>query len=355
MLPDIVEHSFSLKLSARERLFRFLSQLFEYDLRTWKTRYVLLVDEDIPQPQVLSALEKLRDQFFTLLKTPEDKLSNKILRLKVIAGLHSLLGRRGKPNESISRVLWQHTLALAFEVNDYTDNVNHEDRFSIVYILQTFFPSVYLNEPLTPTIDALTSFFSFISSKKLLGLPTSFAIETSMQLEYLTGSTIHEDILLKYMELLFGHFLTQDPREADHDFPATRQDQLNTLDTLIRFVEKHQMKFTRLAEVVVKWRGLIDEAITTRRTADDSAGRWKVNPAGKRTTIDETLFLDLRDVSWILDGLDPNPRIDDPYDLQDVLWMFEKDEGLDLWSIRKRLGRVLRPSGAKDKKKDVKS
>lgn len=315
LLPKNINEIFSLEYEQQEKLFRFLTRIVNFG-DTWKEREVVNTYDKERQPaSLLSALGKLREQCVQTLELPDSSVGSRILLYNFTSNLHVLLSGAGQPNKSITQVMFHQSLVLSSAA---------KDRYFWVDASPLFNPDLVGGERYDGMKSALIDYCRFICSKRLLGLPRSFHPELFFHFQIIMEEGFEEEGI-QCLETLFRHFILQDPHKSDPAYPTTWEVQLETLNKILETLMKH----TKASGP----RKSIGLAKRMRRLMNGI--RFHGEP-------------ELRDVQWILDGYDTDPRVE-PFYIRDVQWILNGsdprprrynlygDERLDFQPIRQQL------------------
>lgn len=330
----------------QDKMFRFLSEILNEEpptIKLWNRR-VLDLDSNTESSLVLSALNQL---WVGLSVVPQHlcTLSDSTLHpLWVLRSLFVHLKYHGMTKELIFLPIFELFFAFSFEIEKGGMDTAAWDKTGRV--MQTLLPenieegqdeTMMLCHP----IQSITAVRNFIKAKRLLGLPGMVRKHLWEHFDrvILAG---YEDTVIDLLENLFQQFLYQDPTELEQDYPATRFHQEETLWVLTYYAGQYALgptgTNTKYAELLEKWANLVEQEISKSLGSvqncsdqEDSRGRFDTFHLNESS--------DLRDVAWLLDGM--SPANDDPHDLQDVLWMFDLDDGLDLSYIRQCVNDAL--------------
>lgn len=177
-------------------------------------------------------------------------------------------------------------------------------------------------------IVSLESACDFIYANRLAGLQ-----DPSVPVNYLIKvmSTSHEDFACGQLDKLFRHFLLIDARDVPPEYATTVGYRESTLLYIIR---SHDLRISRSPsklEMMSGWRNLLHKFIDKQ----GCVARERRRSFHKFNYLRESM--NLRDVTWLLDGHSHNRQADDPYDLRDVIWMYDENEGIDSMRIKSHL------------------
>lgn len=190
-------------------------------------------------------------------------------------------------DDSISHTLTHHHLVLSFA------SATEISSFPI------FDSSSYYG-----TSDAQTTGFlnycKIIGLEHILGLPSSILPNL---LDYFSFyKSYGKEKVVQALQKLFTQFLLQDPREVNPLYPATRKDQINTLNMFVSITETLSTQYPSMSveiSMAKDWQKLVKQMLLP--SSSDKG-------------------MDLRDVGWILDGYVCDQRRD-PFDIRDIHWM----------------------------------
>lgn len=275
-----------------------------------------------------------------------EELDDKDLLLHVITKLDYLLRCYGIQQHAVHLPSYRQFLLLEFETQrngrDPQEMENSDAYETSHSIGDSFFTAVRLVDGIpTEQFDriaaSLTDICNLIVSERLTALPIQPLAALHSNLEKLLESSYESDVIYNLNKLFF-QFLHQAPRETAPAYSTTRQHQEATLRKLIDFSKTHQRGRSEMAEMASGLK-LVDHAMLDQRIGADDYNAAVTKQKNVPCTYEE---LDLREFTWILDGCDPNPHLYDPYDIQDVLWLYERDDGLNLWRIKRELKHTIR-------------
>lgn len=344
LLPSIVDRVFYLKPELQDKFFRIIAHILtnaDYKLDFWKNRSYSFYSSPAVSAKLLQTLKSVWEKLFYWMIILQEQSSDSFLSLHVvIAKLSGLLVVRGYLEPFVDLHSYCKFLFFSFaavESNGFASEDHHllEDMEGS-FCMQNHWnrnPDVELHRDAGFT----ASICDLVINERLIGMPLTGLSRLTRKLEDLL-ITEYEGLAIELLDNLFLQFLCQDPRETDPIYLVTRQHQVDSLRCLFEFASKHQYRRASLAELYDRWMKMIDEMLVKKKT---EVGSDEISSSAKKNVVDLMEKVDLRDVTWILDDLEPNPRLYDPYDIQDVLWIYEEDDGLDL----KQLRRILQESG----------
>lgn len=321
VLSIIVEHAFDLEAELQKKLFVFLSEMITINLhmKAWPGQFLTFASETPVHAHILPVLRDVRGQLSSRLETLIEEDETKIALLNILSIIHDILTYHGFPEEGLSRTLYRQSAIIRL--------IKNQDFFITLY----YTSGTSEEEQIGQIVASLKEYCDFIHSSRLVGLREPYLPFGHF---FHLMDTPHVDFAFEQLERLFDHFLQIDSRETPLELVHTARFRDLTLLYMLWTVKRmHSQYPDQVVKTLANWRLMLDRALKQSGIVTNER-RWK-----RQQNIYLAENIDIRDVSWMLDGYDCHSHLAlaDPYDLSDVKWIWEETERADLPKIKARL------------------